>query len=339
MGEVVLATPLQFSKGGTVFRLASDCEVRQGPAEEAPLAEAVAAQNCRAVIVGAEPYCGPLYEALGRTGGPRGAIIARFGVGHDGVDKALARKHNIVVTNTPGVLDTSVAEHTMWLLGSLAKNVCSMHCHFKAGRYAAETGMEIHGKTLGILGFGVIGRRVAAVAHQGFGMRVLAADRFSREELEKQVGMKFDEIWAEFGLDLYTTDADTVLDRADFVSIHLPSTAETRHFIDARRLHVMKPGAMLINTSRGPVVDEAAVYDALAEGWLAGAALDVFQAEPYVPVSAEKDLRTLDNVVLTPHAASNTSEANRRIAQRAIGNVMKFFAGRLDELDRVHGDS
>jgi lactate dehydrogenase-like 2-hydroxyacid dehydrogenase len=335
--EVVLATPLQMSKAESVFRLA-DYDVRQAPADEKGLAEAVVAHGSRAVIVGSEPYEGPLYEALATTGGSRGAIIARFGVGHDNVDKALARKHNIVVTNTPGVLDVSVAEHTMWLLGNLAKRVSSMDAHFKAGRFAPETGIELRGKTLGILGFGVIGRRVACVAHHGFGMRVLAADCLSQEELERREGKSMDQIKAEYGVDLYTSSPEKVLDAADFVSVHLPATPETHHFINTRRLHVMKSGAMLVNTSRGSVLDEAALYDAIAEAWLAGAALDVFESEPYEPVRPDKDLRKLDEVVLTPHAASNTAEANRRIAQRAMRNVASFFAGRLDELDRVDTD-
>ena len=166
-------------------------------------------------------------------------------------------------------------------------------------------------------------------------MRVLAADCRPPEELEKQEGKSLDQIKAAFGLDLYTSDADAVLRQAQFVTVHLPATRETRRFIDRRRLGLMKPGAMLINTARGAVLDEDALYDALAEGRLAAAALDVFEWEPYKPVSAEKDLRKLQNVVLTPHAASNTWEANRRIAECALGNVAKFFAGRLDELNRV----
>jgi lactate dehydrogenase-like 2-hydroxyacid dehydrogenase len=334
MDEVVLATPMQFSKGQSVFRLA-DVDVREAPADEGALAEAVLASQSRAVIVGAEPYRGPLYEALAKVGGPRGAIIARFGVGHDGVNKSLAREHNIVVTNTPGVLDVSVAEHVIWLLGCLAKNVCTMHAQFKAGVYNAVTGIELCGKTLGVVGFGVIGRRVAAIAHHGLGMHVLAADQLSQEALEKREGKPLDEIKAQYGLDRYTTSPEAVLDRSDFVSLHLPATPQTRHFMDARRLHVMRPGSMLINTSRGSVVDEAALYDAIAEAWVAGAALDVFEVEPYQPVAPDKDLRKLAEVVLTPHAASNTAEANRRIAQRAIKNVASFLAGRLEELDRV----
>jgi lactate dehydrogenase-like 2-hydroxyacid dehydrogenase len=334
MNEIVLTTPMQLSKGASVFRLAEH-EVREAPPDEQGLAAAVASYSSRAVIVGAEPYTGPLYEALAQAGGDRGAIIARFGVGHDNVDKALAREHGIVVTNTPGVLDVSVAEHTMWLLGNLVKNVCSMHARFKAGGFAPQTGIELRGKTLGLLGFGVIGRRVAMIAHHGFGMRVVAADQLSQAELEEREGKPLEEIKAQYGLALYTNSHDQVLDNVDFVSVHLPATPETCHFFDARRLHVMKPGTMLINTSRGSLIDEAALYDALAEGWLAGAALDVFESEPYVPVSPDKDLRTLDEVILTPHAASNTAEANRAIAQSAMQNVTHFLAGRLDELNRV----
>jgi len=338
MAEVVLTTPLQLSKAGDVFR-ATEFDVREAAGEEQPLAEAVVRHASRAVIVGSDPYRGPLYEALAQTGGVRGAIIARFGVGHDNVDKALARKHNIVVTNTPGVLDVSVAEHAIWLLGNVAKHVWRMHSSFKAGQFAPETGTELRGKTLGILGFGVIGRRVAAIAHQGFGMRVLAADCRPPNELEKEAGKSLDEIKAALGLDLYTSDADAVLRRSDFVTVHLPATSQTRHFINRNRLGLMRPGAALINTARGSVLDENALYDALTEGRLAGAGLDVFESEPYKPVSPEKDLRTLENVVLTPHAASNTWEANRGIAECALGNVTKFFAGRLDELNRVDVDS
>ncbi len=335
MGEIVLATQLQFAKAGDVYRAATEVEVRQGPSEEGPLAAAVVAQDCRAVILGSDPYVGPLYEALGQTGGSRGSIIARFGVGHDNVDKALARRHNIVVTNTPGVLDVSVAEMTMWLLGALARHVAAMDRRFKAGRFEPQTGTEFRGKALGILGFGVIGRRVAAIAHQGFGMRVLAVDCRPLAELERQEGKTLDELKAAYGLEVYTDDAEAVLREADFVTIHLSASEQTRHFINAERLALMKPGAMLVNIARGSVLDEDALYDALASGRVAGAALDVFEAEPYEPVSPEKDLRELEGVLLSPHCGSNTREANRRIAQRALGNVTNFLAGRLGELDRV----
>ena len=335
MAEIVLTTDLQYSKGESVFRSASGFTIEVAPGKEQPLADVVSAKNCRAVIVGAEPFSGPLYQALAKNGGDRGAIIARFGVGYDSIDLALAREHNIVVTNTPGVLDVSVAEHVMWLMGSLAKHVSRLDARIRSGQYAPQTGIEVFGKTLGIVGFGVIGRRVAAVAHNGFGMRVIAVDCLSPRELEQREGKPIDQIKAELGIDLYTNDPQQVLREADFVSFHLPSTDQTRKFVNAQRLAMMKSGAMLINTGRGTAVDEDALYDALSEGRIAAAALDVSQAEPYQPVSPDKDLRTLDNVVMTPHTASNTEDANRRIAESAIRNVSNFLAGRLDELNRV----
>ena len=152
-------------------------------------------------------------------------------------------------------------------------------------RFAAESGQEIQGRILGLLGFGAIGRRVAAIAHFGFGMRVLAADCRSADKLEKQYGRKIENLQREWGLELYTTDVDAVLRQADFLSIHLPCNSQTRHFMDAERLARMKAGAMLVNTARGGVVDELALYDALGSGHLAGAALDVFETEPYRPLS------------------------------------------------------
>jgi lactate dehydrogenase-like 2-hydroxyacid dehydrogenase len=333
MAEIVVSTPLQLAKGGAVFRAAFD--VREAPPEESALAAAILRHNARAAIVGSDPYVGPLYEALGQTGGSRGALIARFGVGHDNVDKRLARRHHIVVTNTPGVLHVSVAEHTMWLLGSLARHVASMSLAFKVGQFAPQTGIEIRGKTLGLVGFGAIGREVARIAHQGFGMRILAVDPRPAEQLENELGKRFAEIRSEFGLHAYVAEPEAILPECDFVSLHLPALPETLRFFDARRLARMKPGAMLINTARGWVVDESALYDALAGGRIAAAALDVFHAEPYEPVSPDKDLRKLSNVLLTPHAASNTFEANRRIAECVAANVARFFAGRIDEMTRV----
>jgi lactate dehydrogenase-like 2-hydroxyacid dehydrogenase len=194
--------------------------------------------------------------------------------------------------------------------------------------------VELAGKTLGILGFGEIGRRVAAIAHFGFRMRVLAADVRSFSQM-RQSGESELSALARLGLACYTTDVQNVFRQSDVVTIHCSANAETRGFINAERLRWMKPGALLVNTARGSLVDEDALYDALAEGRLGGAALDVFQNEPYVPATAGKDLRSLDNVVLTPHIGSNTEEANRRMAQAALKNVLLFFEGRIDEMDRV----
>ena len=335
MAEIVLVTELEYPKGKELFAVAEGLDFQSVSRLEEPLAEAVLANDCRAVVLGVDPYRGPLYDALGKTGGAGGAIIARFGVGHDGVDKALARQHNTVVTNTPGVLDQSVAEHTIWLAGALARHVAALDARFRAGRFEPRTGQELAGKTLGVVGFGTIGRRVARIAHCGFGMRVLAADCLPLEQLEAQEGKSFEQIKAAYGLEFYTADTAAVFREADVVSIHLPAVEDTRRFVAADRLRLMKPTAMPVNTARGWVLDEDALYDALAEGRIAGAALDVFENEPYEPTSPERDLRTLGNVVLTPHISSNTHQSNERMARACLDNITKFFAGRLDELTHV----
>jgi lactate dehydrogenase-like 2-hydroxyacid dehydrogenase len=186
--------------------------------------------------------------------------------------------------------------------------------------------MELHGKTLGILGFGNIGRKVAASAHFGFGMEVMACDQVAAPAN-----------LAALGVARYTNNVEECFRQSDAISIHLPALASTQKFINAERLAWLKPIALLINTARGAVLDEIALYDALAAGRLGGAALDVFEREPYVPAQPDKDLRTLANVVLTPHIGSNTREANARMAAGALENVRNFFAGRRDRLTCVPG--
>jgi len=287
----ILVTQPEFRKAEELF-VAAGCE--PAPAEEQALADAVKARGARVVIVGVAPYRGPLYEVLA------GGLIARFGVGHDSINKSLAKQQGIIVTNTPGALDASVAELAIWLMGC-AVRPCG-----------GAVGMELRGKTLGVLGFGNIGKRVAQIGEHGLGMKVLACD----------VGPGF-------------VRAEELFRESDVISIHLPSNADTRHFINETRLSWMKPTAVLINTARGAVLDEAALYDALAARRLAGAALDVFEIEPYQPVAPGKDLRTLDNVVMTPHIGSNTREANRRMAEMCLENVRHFLAGELKQLTRV----
>jgi len=333
--ETVLATELEHAKGGEVFAGAPGLRILPARPEEAALARAVHEHRARAVILGPARYVGPLYRALGDAAAERGAIIARFGVGHDGVDKALARDHGILVCNTPGALDISVAEHAIWLMGSLARHVCRLAVQLRGGRFDGETGIELHGKRLGILGFGRIGSRVAAMAHAGLAMRVLAAGALTTAELERREGQTLADIRAAYGLELYTTRAEDVLVACDVLSIHLPALPATRRFVNAARLALMRPSALVVNTARGSVLDEDALFDALAEGRLAGAALDVFEHEPYRPVTEGRDLRTLPSVLLTPHIGSDTFEANRRMAESCVANVTRFLAGDLSHLDRV----
>ncbi len=333
--QTVLVTEQVFAKAAAVFRADQRVRAQAAAGDEASLARVVIEHQARAVIVGVDPYLGPLYEALAQTGGSQGGLIARFGVGHDSVDKAASRRHGVVVTNTPGVLDASVAEHAMWLAGSLARHIASCHVAMRSGAWAPQMGLEFRGRTLGILGFGSIGRQVARIAHFGFQMRVVVADCLRVQQLEQRVGMTLDVIKHQFGADEYTNDVERVLRDADVLSIHLPATPATENFVDATRLGLMKPEALLVNTARGAVLDEDALYDALAEGRLGGAALDVYRNEPYHPVSPARDLRTLSNVVLTPHTGSNTRQANRAMARAALDNAAHFLAGDLQRLTRV----
>ncbi|MDD4869393.1 MAG: NAD(P)-dependent oxidoreductase [Kiritimatiellae bacterium] len=333
MFETVLVTEPEFNKAEDIFRNVSDMNCEPVPVEEKTLADMAVTYNSRTVIVGVTPYRGPLYEALGKAGG---ALIARFGVGHDNIDKILARQHNIIITNTPGVLDISVAEHTVWLMGCLSRHIARLDARFRTGQFITQTGMELRGKTLGILGFGNIGRRVAAMAHFGFGMRVIAADSRPLSAVLAASEKNEAEFLTKNGLDLYTDNVKQVFHQSDILSIHLPSNANTRRFVDTTKLSWLKPNAMLVNTARGEILDEEALYDALSSCQLAGAALDVFTVEPYKPVSPEKDLRRLDNIVLTPHSGSNTQEANARMATACLNNVRHFFAGRLEQLTRVN---
>ena len=335
ISDIVLVTETEYRKGEDVFSATVGVQVEPVAAEEGSLAAAVRARRCRAVIVGVHPYRGELYEALAAVAGEKRALIARFGVGFDSIDKQQAVAQGIWVANTPGVLDQSVAEHTVWLMGALARNLPSSDAALRAGTFRGAVGLELGGKLLGIVGCGAIGRRVAAIAHFGLGMRVLAAGRRSVDRLEQDLGLPRSEVLAQWGLDDYTTDADRVFREADVVSIHLPALPETRNYVNAQRLGQMRPTALLINAARGSIVDEVALFDTLAANRIAGAALDVYQQEPYVPADPAKDLRRLAGVVLTPHIGSNTREANRRMAIASLANAQHFLAGRHDALTLV----
>ena len=335
MPAIVLVTENEFAKAEHIFRHADNHVFLSAPADEGGLAAAVTKWRARSVVVGVWPYTGALYRALKEVADGQVSLIIRFGVGHDGIDKVLAHKNNIIVCNTPGVLDVSVAEHTFWLMGNLSRHVAYLDARMRNGVFAGETGSELRGKLLGVLGFGPIGRRVARMAHFGFGMRVQALGFSTVEQLQARERRSLAEIQATYGLECYTNDTDSLLPECDFVSVHLPATPDTHHFVNPDRLKLFKPGVFLVNTARGSVVDEAALYDALNNGALAGAALDVFAREPYEPVAPGKDLRGLANVLLTPHIGSNTREANQRMAEACLANVTHFFAGNLDRLTQV----
>ncbi|MGQ9650195.1 MAG: NAD(P)-dependent oxidoreductase [Phycisphaerae bacterium] len=317
----VAVTATEFDKAAEVFRHAASfgMECLRAPAAEAELAAFVRAQGVRHAIVGVEKYAGTLYEAL-----PAGAVLARFGVGHDGIDKDKATARGVICTNTPGVLDDSVAEMTIALILAAVRHVATVAAEVKQGRFAPTVGSELAGKTLAVIGCGPIGRKVARIAARGFGMLVVGCDVVDLDIERMKTEYGFVEIGKDFGAAVAT---------ADFVSLHIPSTSATRHFVNRDRLAMIPAGAWLINTARGAVLDEAALYDAISQGMLAGAALDVFEAEPYKPVAPEKDLRRLDNVLMTPHVGSSTREACNRMAERALKNIQLAEAGRFGEMD------
>lgn len=320
----VAVTELEFAKAEDIFRGAATegFACVPAPAAEAALVEAVRIHGARHVIVGVEPYTGPLYAALAP-----GAVIARFGVGHDSLDKAQATARGLFCTNTPGALDDSVAEHTIALLLAAARHTVAVAGALAAGRWQGRVGVELRGRTLAVIGCGPIGCRVAAIAARGLGMRVVGCRR-AADGVER--------LQRDFGFAAVTTDFGAAVRDADFVSLHIPSLPETRRYLGAERLAQLLPRCWVINTARGAVVDEVALFDALAAGRIAGAALDVFTREPYEPAAPGKDFRTLPHVILTPHVGSSTVEACERMARRALQNLRLAGAGRYAEMDLLN---
>lgn len=239
-------------------------------------------------------------------------VIANIAVGYDNIDVRYAAERGIVVTNTPDVLTEAVAEFTWGLILAVTRRISEGDRLVRAGRWEGWAldfmlGMELRGKQLGVIGAGRIGQAVAARA-PAFGMRVVFASRAAKPGEALPAGrMSFDEL----------------LVTSDVVSVHVPLLDSTRHLIDRRALARMRRSAYLVNTSRGPVVDEAALAWALRERLIAGAALDVYEREPAVPA----DLVGLDNVVLAPHLGSATRETRTAMAQLAADNVLAVLSG------------
>ena len=244
--------------------------------------------------------------------GKRLKVIARAGVGVDNVDLDAATRCGIVVCNAPQSNIISAAEHTVAMLLAVARNIPQAHAALSEGRWERSrwTGTEVYGKTLGVLGLGRIGSLVAKRC-QAFGMDVIAYDPFLAPDRAARMDVEL----------LPTVEA--VLSRADFVTVHLPRTPETANLLDADRLALMRPDARLINVARGGIIDESALADALREGRLAGAALDVFAAEPL----KDSPLFGLPNVVLTPHLGASTSEAQDKAGTQVAEYVTLALAG------------
>ncbi|MCD6479638.1 D-glycerate dehydrogenase [Candidatus Bathyarchaeota archaeon] len=243
-------------------------------------------------------------------------VISNYAVGYDNIDVEAATKRGIYVTNTPGVLTETTADLAWAILMAIARRVVEADKYVRAGKWVHAwgpkmmLGSDVHGKTLGIVGLGRIGSAVARRA-KGFNMRVIYYDVFRREDLERELGLEYKPL-------------EELLKEADYVTLHVPLTKETYHLIGEKELDLMKPTAYLINTSRGAVIDQKALYKALKERRIAGAALDVFEKEPIDP---DDPLLELDNVVLTPHIGSASVETRKKMAMIAAENLVSVLRG------------
>jgi phosphoglycerate dehydrogenase-like enzyme len=257
-----------------------------------PAASLRAAPDCAGMVANASLAIDDAFFALAK----RLKVVGRMGVGYDNVDVEAATRHGVRVVNTPLPVIEPVAEHTFALLLALVRRIVAGDRDLRAGRFREPSnlpGPELRGKTLGLVGLGNTGRRVAEIARLGFGMELLYTDQAPRPETEAALGAR-------------RRSLDELLSESDFVSLHVNLSPATRKLIDRRALGLMKPSACLINVARGPVVDEEALVEALREGRIAGAGLDVFQLEPPAP---EHPLWQLSNVVVTPHRAGASAES------------------------------
>ena len=292
------------------LRAAFKVNVYPGKGAPTPDQIAAGAEGCRGMLVLVRDRVdASLMKRL-----PQLKAIANYGVGFDNIDVAAATRRGIMVTNTPDVLTEATADLTWALLLATARRLGEGERMVRAGKFTGWTpdmlvGADLQGTTLGLVGFGRIARAVARRA-AGFRMRVLHTARSRHDEAADDVGSR-------------AVDLERLLKESDFVSLHVPLTPKTRHLVDTGALRRMKPTAYLINTSRGPVVDEAALARALREGWIAGAGLDVYENEPEV----DPGLLELDNVVLLPHIGSATTGARSAMSRVAATNLVLALQG------------
>lgn len=247
---------------------------------------------------------------------PRLKLIANYAAGFNNVDVDAATKRGIIVTNTPEVLTDTTAELAMTLMLAVARRVTETDPIMRAGKYPGwgplmYLGHEVSGKTLGVIGMGHIGARIAEIAHHGFGMNILYDTHVKVRDVERTLGAR-------------KVTLTTLLKQSDFVTLHVPLLKETHHLIGKKELALMKPDAFLINTSRGPVVDEKALVEALKKKIIAGAALDVYEKEP----AMAPGLAQLPNTVLVPHIGSATLEARGAMATLAAENIVAYIKKR-----------
>jgi len=299
--------------GDAVERIRQTAAVRVWPEELPPprdvlLREAAAADGLLTLLT--DRIDAALLDAA-----PRLRVVSNMAVGYDNIDVAEATRRAILVTNTPGILTETTADFAFALLMAAARRVVEADRYTRQGRWKTWgpqvlLGQDVHGACLGIVGLGAIGLEVAKRA-RGFDMRILYHDHRRRLREERRYGLTY-------------TELDQLLREADFVSLHVPLTSETRHLIGERELSLMRPTAILVNTARGPIVDQGTLYRFLKEKRITAAALDVTEVEPIPP---DDPLLTLDNVIIAPHIASGSVATRTRMAAVAADNLLAALRG------------
>jgi phosphoglycerate dehydrogenase-like enzyme len=287
-----------------IHSLGATLEFSPFPGRRAPGELASLLSNADAMLASTDPMTAEVMDEA-----PRLKLIARVGVGYDTVDVAAAHQRGVAVTVTPGANEHAVADYALASMLGLLRGVVHNHVATAAGRWDRRPGTDLTGKTVGIVGLGRIGKLVARRL-AGFDVRLLAHDVYQDTAFAAQYGVQY-------------LPLDDLLVDADVVTFHVLLTPATTHLLDARRLATMKPNAVIVNTCRGPVIDERALAQALTAGRLAGAALDVFADEP----PGNSPILSAPNVLLSPHIAGITIESARRMAEMAIAEVARSLQG------------
>lgn len=271
-------------------------------------------KNCDAVLC---LLTDKIDDEVMAAAGPKTKIFANCAVGVDNINIQAAQKRGIMISNTPGVLTETVAEFTIGLIFAITKRIVEADEFTRRGKFVGWApmlflGSDLKEKTLGIVGLGRIGAEVARRMHDGFDMKIIYYDVSHNEELEKLYHIKY-------------VDLETLLKISDIVSVHVPLLPSTHHLIGVKEMALMKPTAYLINTSRGPVIDEVALTEALKNKIIRGAAIDVYEKEP----ALTPGLAELDNIVLTPHIASASSETRGKMAEMAAENIIAALENKI----------
>lgn len=313
MGPKVYVTRLIPKQGLDLVRSFAEVKIWEGelpPPREVILEEVAEVEGVISLLT-------DQIDAKVMDAAPNLRVISNYAVGYDNVDVEAASERGILVCNTPGVLTDTTADLAFALLVCVARRVVEGDRYVRGGKWKTWgpmllLGQDIHGATLGLVGLGRIGRAMAKRA-SGFEMRILYHDIYRQPDLEKELGLTYN-------------DLETLLRESDFISLHTPLTSETYHLIGVDQFKMMKSTAILINTSRGPVVDEKALYDALLSGQIGGAGLDVTDPEP---IDAEDPLLTLDNCLIVPHIGSASVATRTLMATMAAENLVAGLQGRI----------